>query len=82
MLFYIYNMKQKYKKLVIIIVCLLLVTLILTLVANVVLENKIKTVINKLPQSVDLGYSEIDVNVWGGDFDLIQPDITITGETT
>src|SRR5690554_6746614 len=75
-------MKQKYKKLGIIVAIVLIILVVLTFVANMIIERKIKTALDNLPESVELTYDHVNANVWSGTVELVLPTITITGETT
>ncbi|WP_179353706.1 hypothetical protein [Winogradskyella vidalii] len=75
-------MKQRHKKIGIIIVVIIVFIAILTFVANYFIEQKIKTTIDDLPESVKIDYAEVDAAVWRGNIKLLSPTITVTGETT
>lgn len=75
-------MKQKHKKIGIIIIIVLAVFVISIFVANQILERKITTALDNLPETVKIEYSEIDINLWTGNLEISKPIVTITGETT
>ncbi|QXP79248.1 MULTISPECIES: hypothetical protein [Winogradskyella] len=74
--------KTKYKKVLIVIAIIAIVTLLFSFVANTFVESKIESALNDLPKSVKIDYSEIDVALWSGDVEILTPKIVITGETT
>ncbi len=75
-------MSRKQKKIGIIIAIVLLVIVASTFALNLIIENKIATVIDDLPKSVKVEYQSIDVNVWTGNLELASPKVVVSGKTT
>ncbi|WP_179020254.1 hypothetical protein [Winogradskyella forsetii] len=75
-------MNQKQKKVGIIIAITLALVILLIVVANLIIENKIASAFEDLPESVKVDYASIDANVLTGNLELVTPSVTVTGETT
>ena len=75
-------MERKYKKLGIIVSFLFAAIMIITIIANSIIERRIVKIFDKLPESIKFEYSEIDANIWSGKLKLISANIEILGETT
>ena len=75
-------MSRKQKKIGIIIAIVLLVIVASTFALNLIIENKIATVIDDLPKSVKVECQSIDVNVWTGNLELASPKVVVSGKTT
>ncbi|NRD24225.1 hypothetical protein HNV10_13280 [Winogradskyella litoriviva] len=75
-------MKQKYKKKGLIIAVVISVFVVLTIVANYVVENKLNRALNGLPRFIKLEYTSLRVNVIAGNLEINAPVVTINGKIT
>ncbi|WP_369993419.1 hypothetical protein [Winogradskyella sp.] len=82
MKFYLYNMKRSHKKKIVIISVILVLAVALPIIGNLIIENKISTLINSLPKHVDVVYSDINASMLSGNLELESPRIKVKGETT
>lgn len=74
--------KPKYKKAIIVIAIIAIVTLLLSFLANNFVENKIGQELHNVSESTKIEYASINANIWTGNVAVLSPTITVTGETT
>lgn len=79
---YLYKMKRNHKKKIIIISVIVVLAIALPFIGNLIIENKITTLINNLPKHINVEYSDIDASMLSGNLELESPQIMVKGETT
>lgn len=79
---YLYKMKRSHKKKIIVISAIVVLAVALPIIGNLIIENKIKTLINNLPKNVNVEYSDINASMLSGNLELKSPKIKVKGETT
>lgn len=79
---YLYRMKIKKEKALLIVVIVAVILLGGLLIANIIAKNKIEKKINNLSNNIKVEYESINLNIITGNAKLIKPLITIYGKTT
>ena len=75
-------MTHKYQKTGIIAAIIIVVSVILILITNSIIEKKLTAAINKLPKSVKIDYSNINSNILSRSIEIGYPHVRVLGETT
>jgi len=75
-------MDKRLKKGLIIGALIVLVLAIGVLVANSVVENKLKKALDNITETIKIRYQDIHVNSLTGSVNIMQPKISVYGKTT
>ena len=74
--------KPKYKKAIIVIAIVAIVTVLLSFLANSFIEQKIGEELQNVSESTKIEYTSINANIWTGHVEVESPTILVSGETT
>lgn len=78
---YLYKMTSK-KKIGKIALSVLLIILLIPIVANFVVKQKIENAIKNLPKSTTVKYEDLKVSILSGDLEITSPTISVIGDTS
>ncbi|WP_179315403.1 hypothetical protein [Winogradskyella undariae] len=74
--------KPKYKKAIIVIAIVVIVTVLLSFLANSFIEQKIGEQLHNVSESTKIEYTSINANIWTGHVEVESPTILVSEETT
>ncbi|WP_179320166.1 hypothetical protein [Winogradskyella helgolandensis] len=74
--------KPKHKKAIIVIAIIVIVTVLLSFLANSFIEQKIGEELQNVSESTKIEYTTIYANIWTGHVEVKSPTILVSGETT
>ncbi|MGJ8549966.1 hypothetical protein [Winogradskyella wichelsiae] len=74
--------KPTHKKAIIVIAIIVIVTVLLSFLANSFIEQKIGEELQNVSESTKIEYTSINANIWTGHVEVESPTILVSGETT